>query len=408
MKALSFHFSYPRLAAAKIFGAFSAGGTLSGLGPLRYGDVPDPTLLGDDWVVIETRYCGICGSDVKQAWLEGAFDNPLSAVISFPHVIGHEIVGTVVEAGKDVSAVKKGDRVACFPWITCRVRGLPECEACKAGALAQCRSFTAGRFGPGMHHGTCRALSGGFATYRPAHASACFPIPGDVTFEEGALADPFAVCLHAIGKAPPREGETALVFGCGALGMMLIHLLARLHPGVTIWGVDVHASMRDKVLAAGAHDFFALPPAALVAEIGERTKTPLMRPLGGLPWLQGGVDRVYDTVATARTLETGIRVVRPHGTLVMVGVSPPARFEWTPIYFKELSVIGASGYGMETVDGKREHAFAHYLDLVARRRLEPVSMVTHTYPMREYRTGFLAARQKAKSGSIKVLLEPGS
>ncbi|HSQ67310.1 MAG TPA: alcohol dehydrogenase catalytic domain-containing protein, partial [Polyangiaceae bacterium] len=96
MKALSFHFSYPRLAAAKILGAFSDGGTLSRLGPLAYGDVPDAKLLGDDWVVIETRYCGICGSDVKQAWLEGAFDNPLSAIISFPHVVGHEIVGTVV------------------------------------------------------------------------------------------------------------------------------------------------------------------------------------------------------------------------------------------------------------------------------------------------------------------------
>ena len=53
------------------------------------------------------------------------FDNPMTAVISFPHVLGHEVVGTVVEAGKDVRQVKKGDRVACYPWITCAVRGLP-------------------------------------------------------------------------------------------------------------------------------------------------------------------------------------------------------------------------------------------------------------------------------------------
>jgi threonine dehydrogenase-like Zn-dependent dehydrogenase len=406
VKALAFHFSYPRLAAAKIAGAFVDGGTLTSLGPMRYADVPDAQLLGDDWVVVATRYCGICGSDVKQAWLEGAFDNPLRAVVSFPHVLGHEIVGTVAEVGKDVRSVKKGDRVACFPWITCRVRGLPECEACVAGALSQCRNFTAGRFAPGMHHGTCRDLSGGFATHMPAHESACFVIPEDVTFEEAALADPFAVCLHALGKAPPKDGETVVVFGCGALGMMLIHLLARLHPGVRVWGVDVHASLRDKALAAGAADLLALGGGDLVAEIGERTKAKLMQPGGGMPWLQGGVDRIYDTVASARTLETGVRMLRSQGSLVMVGVASPARFEWTPMYFKELVVIGASGYGMETVAGQRAHAFRHYLDWVATKRLEPAAFVTHKFSMRDFREGFVTARQKGRTGSIKVLLEP--
>jgi hypothetical protein len=140
MKALTFHFSYPRFVAGKMFGGLSRGG------PLVYDDVPDAKLLGDDWVIVETRYCGICGSDVKQAYLVGAFDNPMTAVISFPHVLGHEVVGTVVEAGKDVRRVKKGDRVACYPWITCAVRGLPPCAACAAGDLALCQNFTGGRW----------------------------------------------------------------------------------------------------------------------------------------------------------------------------------------------------------------------------------------------------------------------
>ena len=79
------------------------------------------------------------------------------------------------------------------------------------------------------------------------------------------------------------------------------------------WGVDVHASQREKAVAIGATDFFSLPPRELIAAIGERTETPLLRPMGGLPWLHGGVDRVYDTVATAGTLEMGVRVLRPHG-----------------------------------------------------------------------------------------------
>jgi threonine dehydrogenase-like Zn-dependent dehydrogenase len=67
-----------------------------------------------------------------------------------------------------------------------------------------------------------------------------------------------------------------VVVGCGALGMLLIHLVSRLYPGVTIWGVDVHASQREKAVAIGATDFFSLPPRELIATIGERTDTPLL------------------------------------------------------------------------------------------------------------------------------------
>jgi len=91
---------------------------------------------------------------------------------------------------------------------------------------------------------------------------------------------------------------------------------------------------------------------------------------------------------------------------VMVGVAKPARFEWTPIYFKELAILGASGYGIETVDGARDHAFRLYLDLAARRRVEPGQLVTHTMPMQDFRQGFRTAREKATYASIKVLLEP--
>jgi threonine dehydrogenase-like Zn-dependent dehydrogenase len=99
-------------------------------------------------------------------------------------------------------------------------------------------------------------------------------------------------------------------------------------------------------------------------------------------------------------------VLRPRGTLVMVGVATPARFEWTTIYFKELAILGASGYGIETVDGARDHAFRLYLDLAARRRVEPGPRVTHTMPMQDFRQGFRSAREKATYASIKVLLEP--
>jgi threonine dehydrogenase-like Zn-dependent dehydrogenase len=404
MKALSFQFDLKRLAAARILGAFGARGYLSRLGPVRYGEVPDSEIHRDDWVVVQTRYTGICGSDLKQVFLEGATDNPIASLISFPHVMGHEMVGTVVDVGKDVTRVSKGDRVACYPWLSCVPRGLQECRACRDGRLTSCERFTDGDLAPGMHAGNCRDVSGGFARLLPAHESMCFPIPEAVSFENAALADPFAVALHAIGKAPPQAGERVLVFGLGTLGLLLIHILERLYPGVEVIGVDVHEHLRERVEGMGAR-FVSARGEALVDEIGAIVGSPPKRGLAGLPWLLGGVDKIYDSVGSAATLEVGVRICRPQGRIVLVGVAAPARFEWTPLYFKEIEIIGSNGCGFEPWEGRRSHAFEVFLDLVARQRIDPGALVTHTFPLDRYVDAFLTARRKPLHRSIKVLFD---
>ena len=73
-----------------------------------------------------------------------------------------------------------------------------------------------------------------------------------------------------------------------------------------------------------------------------------------LPWVTGGVDRVYDTVGIAETLETAVRLVKPLGTIVLVGVGTPRRYEWTPIFFREVTVIGSNAYGVEELGRSEE------------------------------------------------------
>jgi threonine dehydrogenase-like Zn-dependent dehydrogenase len=405
VKALVFHFELPRLAMAKALGTLSDGGFLSGLGPVRYQDVPEPALLGDDWVIVETRYAGICGSDVKQVFLEGATDNPITSLISFPHVMGHEMVGTVVDVGRAVTRVKRGDRVACYPWLSCLVRGLPECRACREGRLTSCESFAAGALAPGMHAGNCRDVSGGFAPLLPAHESTVFPIPERVSFDVAALADPFAVSLHTVLKAPPADGETVLVLGCGTLGLLLVHAVSRLYPAATIVAVDVHEHVRSLAETLGAHHFYTERGAALVERIGALTGCVPHAPLSGLPWLLGGVDKIYDTVGAAPTLELGVRVLRPQGRLVMVGVAPPARFEWTPLYFKELELVGSNGCGLESWNGERVHAFELFLSLLVEERIDPAPLLTHRYPLEDYKEAFVVAKDKGRHRSVKVLFD---
>ena len=133
------------------------------------------------------------------------------------------------------------------------------------------------------------------------------------------------------------------------------------------------------------------------------TGSTLHRPTWGAPWLLGGVDRVYDTVGSARTLETNLRLVRAGGSIVMVGAGCPARFEWTPLCFKEVHLIGSSGYGMETFEGRREHGFALYLRLLEQRRIEAGALISHSFPLGRYKEAFLTARNKASHRSLKVL-----
>ena len=405
MKALTFAFDVPRLAFARLFGAMYTPAFLSSLGPLRLEQVDDARVLGDQWVVVETKMCGVCGSDVKQVFLDGAADNPLTAVISFPHVLGHEHVGVVVDTGRAVTRVKRGDRVACYPWFSCAVRGLPPCEACRAGRMSLCESFARGAFAPGMHAGTCKDVSGGFAQYVPVHESACFTLPDAVSLDDAVLADPFAVCLHAALKSPPSPGETVLVFGCGGVGALLVHVLSALFPGTRVLAVDPRSHARALAERLGAETTFAARGKELVERVAEAAKTHVMRPRFGLPWTLGGVDRVYDTVGSARTLELAVRVVKPLGTIVLVGVSTPARFEWTPLYFKEANLVGSAGYGLETFEAHRAHAFEHFFELLERGRVAPAGVVTHRFGLDAYKPAFLTARSHGVAEAIKVAFD---
>ena len=406
MKALTFRIELPRLAFAKVFGTLTPRAYVSGLGAVSCEKVGEPKPHGDDWVMVKPTLAGICGSDVMQVFLAAAADNPLSAVVSAPHVMGHEVVGTVVDAGKSVKAFKKDDRVAVSPWLSCSTRGLSPCESCARGDFPLCSNFFEGNIAKGMHLGNCRDVGGGFAETMCLHESMLFPIPEGVSFDDAVLADPFAVALHAVLRAPPEPGETVLVWGCGSLGLMAIHLLRVLFPKTTVLAIDLKPRMKDLVERLGATRLFTSRGKDLIAEIGDYVKAPMREPYFGLPWLQTGIDKIYDTVGAPSTLEIGLRVVRPRATIVMVGVAAPKRFEWTPLYFKEVSLLGSNAYGMENIGGKRAHGIAHYLDLLAEKKLDWTGVVTHRFPLEKFGDAFMSVYDKRKSGAIKVMFEP--
>ena len=344
---------------------------MSSWGPVRCQHVPDPRLLGDDWVLVEpnaSQASAVATLDL-QVFIKASIDNPLSAVVSTPHVMGHEVVGTVIETGSTVTRVRKGDRVAVSPCLSCAQRGLPLCEFCQRGDYPLCQRFFDGRFAKGMHVGTCSDVGGGFAEAMSLHESMLFPIPESVGFDAAVLADPFAVSLHAVLRAPPEPGQTAVVYGCGSLGMMAILLLRALFPKTRLLVITRRRpGVKPLVDRLGADVLFTSRGRELVHEIGEFLKAPLRTPLFGLPWLQSGVHRIYDTVGSSETLEVGVRITNPRASIVVIGVAPPKRFEWTLLYFKELTLCRIQCIWLGDGRGKTDKL---YRDLSASSRSQP-------------------------------------
>ncbi|MEZ5142376.1 MAG: alcohol dehydrogenase catalytic domain-containing protein [Acidimicrobiales bacterium] len=204
---------------------------------MKVEEVPDPHLLGDDWLVLKTRLTGICGSDTKQVLMdfEDAGDNPMTAFISFPQVLGHEVVADVVEVGPAIDDLAVGQRVVLNPWLSCGPRGIsPVCPECEVGNYSACWHFCDGRLAPGIHTGNSADATGGFAEYLPAHRLMAVPVPEGMPDEVAVLADPFSVSLHAVTRTPPPPDGRVVVYGAGALGTTATAILRALHPDVEV------------------------------------------------------------------------------------------------------------------------------------------------------------------------------
>ena len=414
MKALVFNYNIYRLAISRILGIFFLRGYLTKLGPLHLKEVASPRLITNEWSVIKTKYCGICGSDQKQIFLDGNYDNPITALISWPQTLGHEAVGIVDKVGKS-SNLKIGDRVALNPWVSCEPREIkPICKPCEEGKKYLCRNFTKGTLNRGIHTGNSSDATGGFAEYFPAHKTMAIKIPDSVSFDQAILSDPFSVVLHSILKVKIREGSICGVYGCGNLGLLTIHFLKRIYEDVTVIAIARFPHQIEMAKKFGADLVIkSSPPNRVIESIGDYLNCDVYYLKKNQPWLIEGIDFLFDTVASAETLETGLRIVKSRlidlennkessGVIVLTGVHVPKRFEWTPWYFKEINIIGSNAFSIENFEGIQKHAYYHYFRLLEEGRIDPTPILSHKFLLGDYKKAFVVARNQEKYKSIKV------
>jgi threonine dehydrogenase-like Zn-dependent dehydrogenase len=398
VKALVFRHSLAKEAASTVGGRVADRAFVARFAPVRLEEIDELPLPAPDWVRVTTTFSGLCGSDVKQIVLNGRRDNPLTALVSFPHVLGHEVVGRRADTGQ---------RVVLNPWLSCGPRGIdPPCEACKNGRYPWCRNFRSGTLPVSIHLGNCASAAGAHAERFAAHPAQLFAIPDSISDEAAVLADPVSVSLRSILLAPPPpDGQPVLVYGSGALAFAAIGLLRHLFPENEVWAVTRRGARAEMAARLGAHAVLPSVPDELVAQVAQRAGTTALQPWSKRGWLQDGPAVVYDTIGSAQTVETSLRLLDTGGTLVVSGVEPPKRFEWTCMYFKEIRVIGSNGFGVEDVGGVSKHAMEHYFDFIAA-GLDLTPVITHRFPLERWDDAVLAVKNARKTGAVKVLLEP--
>ena len=412
-----------RLAVAGALSRLDPLWALVGPGPLGLRRLPDPEPPGPDWIPLEPIFTGVCGSDVTQATLQADWDNPLSGLVSFPHVMGHEIVARVTEAaGTDLSV---GEIVVVNPWLGCAARGLPPCPACAEGMLPLCvhqGEPIPGVVGSGIHTGNIRGLPGGMGTRMHAHRTQLRRLPDGLEPRAGVLADPLAVGAHAaqqvlgggrfadsgtgggriavsgIGGRRAATSDLIVVLGAGTIGLAIAASLRRLGAGRVVVSA-AWPYQRALVEALGA-ETISHRPQSVVKHVAEAGEGRLSRPWRGLPWLiAGGAAAVVDAVGSTATAELSLAIVRPGGLVVRVGVGRARRTQATLTYFKEVTVVGSNGYHRDDLDTA--------LAMLAGGDIPWQEWLTHRFPLAEWRRAFRTAARPQEHAAVKVTIAIG-
>lgn len=399
MKALIFNITVPGYIALQVAGRLDRRFYYEGpLSTVKLVEIPEPTLPGRDWVKIRVRLCGFCGSDLNLIRVK---DSPMATPFtSFPCIFGHEVFGEVIETGSSVKNCSQGDRVTVNPGLACAARGIsPECPSCAAGRPASCEKYAEGSFAPGMFTGICRDIGGGFAEYMVVHKTQVYRVPDGVSDESAVLSEPLSVGLQAVLDNRPEEKDRVLVIGGGVIGAMIVKAIRGLDIGCSITVADPSAFSGEYVRRSGADHVIR----GNIVEAAEKIAgAKAYKPLLGAPIVQGGFNRVFDTVGHSPTLQTGFIVAAAGGTVSLVGIGGKVTFDPTPLWLKLLTVKGCYGYGYNDTENGRRHTFEVALDLLSTGKVQVEDMLTHIFPIEDYKRLIETNMDKTRNQAIKT------
>lgn len=321
-------------------------------------EVPE---IGDKELLVEVHVCGVCGTDVKTV-LRG---HPL---IKPPAVLGHEIAGDIVRIGKDVTEHRIGERVVVAPYV-------PDgtCYYCLRGRYTLCT---------GLYEES--PTPGGFAEFVKVPPSivkkGTLEIPNTVSYEEAALTEPLACCLHGIEECHVGVGDCVAIVGDGPIGLM--HLQLAKFKGAT--KIILSGQLNDRLRLAEE-----LGASVTVNETEENPVKKVMDETNN----RGG-DAVIVAVGSVAAVEQGLKLVRKGGIVNLFGGFPgqsELKLDPNLIHYSEVTVTGTFGFSHIN--------FARALQLISTRSVKMNKLITHRFKLDEVLTAIdvLADRKGLKA-----------
>ncbi|MBS3734166.1 MAG: alcohol dehydrogenase catalytic domain-containing protein [Phycisphaerae bacterium] len=383
------------------------------LNGLRLVEVEPPALCGDDWVRVRTLLGGICGSDVATLAQKHPPDSLLQAFTTLPFLLGHENVAVVEEVGPAVDKAWLGRRVCVEPTLGCAPRGIdPPCDRCRAGQFCACENFGAAGVGAaGLPAGTSIGYNprtgGSHGEHFVAHVSRLVAVSDALSDEQAVLTDPLACGLHAVLRADLDGAERVCVYGSGMLGLAVVGALRAVGYAGRIDVIERAGYLRPLADAAGADTFVILPREARLRHerIAETLGCRVHRARFGNFTISGGYDVMFECAGARRSMSEALCWTRSRGQVVLVATGHGRGVDMTPIWFTELRVLGAYGRQVEHHAGRGVTTYALTHELMTSGALPTRGLLTHTFPLRQYKRAFAVAMDKAAHNAVKVAFD---
>jgi threonine dehydrogenase-like Zn-dependent dehydrogenase len=399
LRAIRFHYRPVRYlltrAASRRLPALGAGR----LGFVRLDRVEPAELPGPDWVRLEPRLSGICGSDLGVITAHDSFT--LEPYGAYPFTFGHEIVATVVEAGRAVSDWAEGDRVIVHPMLACRQKGEDPCAACLRGEEGLCRRATDGR---GGITGFSPLTGGGWSDGLVVHETQ-LRAQGSLPDEVALLTDPFASAARGVFTEPPGPGDVVLVLGAGTIGLLTVHALRLLGWDGTI-AVSARYGFQARRAGAAGADVVLESRSSLYDWASSLPGAAMYNPSLAPRFVEGGPSLIYDTVGSAGTIRDSLALAREGGRIVVAGAAARVKLDLARLWHRQIRMTGVMVYGAVEFRGRTMDIVDAALELIRGDDLGRLELVTHTFELEEYRDAISVALSKRDRESIKVAFRP--
>lgn len=330
---------------------------------LRETPLPE---LKPGWVLIRVEACGICGSDVHG--MDGSTGRRQPPVI-----MGHEASGIIHQVSAEVHGWKVGDRVTFDSTISCG-----ECYYCKRGDINLCDN----RRVLGVSCNEYRQ-NGAFAEYVAVPAHILYAIPENISFEQAAMIEAVSVAVHAVAISQVKSDDTAVVIGCGMIGLLCIQALKAAGCKKVI-ALDLIAAKLEVAGELGADLVLQSNDPALASKILSETENR-------------GADLVLEVVGIESTVNLAVDCARKGGTVTLVGnLSSEVRFPLQKVVTRQLKVQGSCASAGE---------YPLCLELISAGKIKVDTLISKVAPLEEGNEWFHRLYNK-EAGLMKVILKP--